>query len=154
MRCRGIVHALWVASADAPAEGAPLFTLVVKANADVSVSDLLQLEAQAQSVAYDQQLKPYDLGLVFTEGQTELLLLNNVPDPFHAATQIGFYLPQAGPYTLDVTDVTGKRHYTHRAQADAGYHQITVDAAQLPTGLLYYTLQFEGKQITRKMVKQ
>jgi hypothetical protein len=151
---RGIVHALWVAGADAPAEGAPLFTLVVSANADVSVSDLLRMEAQAQSVAYDQQLKPYDLSLVFSEGQTELLLLNNVPDPFHEATQIGFYLPQAGPYTLEVTDVTGKRHYTYRAQANAGYHQVTVDAAQLPTGLLYYTLQFEGKHITRKMVKQ
>ncbi|MEZ4987183.1 MAG: T9SS type A sorting domain-containing protein [Saprospiraceae bacterium] len=64
-----------------------------------------------------------------------------------------FYLPNDGNYTLSVSDVSGKQVYRTTASAIAGSHQVALEGAHFSAGLYYYTLEFEGQRITRRMVK-
>jgi hypothetical protein len=65
---------------------------------------------------------------------------------------IGFNLPEAGQAVLVFHDVSGREVKRITGNYDAGFHQIELLASDLPgAGMYYYTLQFNGRQLTRKM---
>ena len=81
-----------------------------------------------------------------------LALYQNIPNPFTGHTMIGFNLPEAGQAVLVFHDVSGREVKRIIGNYDAGFHQIELLASDLPgAGMYYYTLQFNGRQLTRKM---
>lgn len=81
-----------------------------------------------------------------------LALYQNIPNPFTGHTMIGFNLPEAGQAVLIFHDVSGREVKRIIGNYDAGFHQIELLASDLPgAGMYYYTLQFNGRQLTRKM---
>ncbi|MEZ5031727.1 MAG: DNRLRE domain-containing protein [Saprospiraceae bacterium] len=96
-----------------------------------------------------------DVDLAF-RGQTkmleELALYQNIPNPFTGHTTIGFHLPSDGRAVLMIHDVSGREVYRSERNYARGYQQIELVASDLPgAGLYYYTLQFKGQQLTRRM---
>jgi hypothetical protein len=149
---RGLLKAIWVAD-KTPVVDQTLFTLIVRAEENVSLASALKLQSNAPSQAYDRDLQAYDFDLSYWEEQQEIMLLANKPDPFKSFTEVEFFLPENGLYYLKLTDVTGRVLQQFQEEASKGYHQMTIDGSDLPSGLLYYTLTFDGKQITRRMLK-
>ncbi|MGH1436798.1 MAG: T9SS type A sorting domain-containing protein [Lewinella sp.] len=148
---RGLLKGIWLAQKTSSNE--PLFTLVVAAKADAKLADVLAVSGRVPSIAYDHALAEYDLQLQFNDYGQEAVLLKNHPDPFRETTQISFYLPQAGNYLLEITDATGKVLQQYQQRADAGKQQQAIRGEGLPAGVLFYTLTFDGRQISRRMVK-
>jgi hypothetical protein len=86
-------------------------------------------------------------------GVTGLFLGQNMPNPFSGNSVIAYYLPKAGEVKIRITNLLGEEVAVPvSGEKDAGSHSFTLNARQLATGIYYYTLEFEGQQITRKMI--
>lgn len=80
------------------------------------------------------------------------LLRQNIPNPTSGYTSIGFHLPKSGELTFKVVDVLGQPAFLETKKQTAGDHSIELNLSHLPNGIYYYSLEFEGHSIVKKMV--
>ncbi len=83
-----------------------------------------------------------------------LALAQSAPNPARTTAIIHFTLPAAGPVTLEVFDIQGRRVATllKRQVRAAGEHDVLVRADQWGSGAYFYRLQAAGRSATRKMI--
>ncbi|MBK6947739.1 MAG: T9SS type A sorting domain-containing protein [Haliscomenobacter sp.] len=159
----GMVTTSWNASPGVLSKGGQeaLFTLVVKAKADVaSLSEVLNLNSRiTRAEAYRTGGDYLSVGLAIqplhhlTTQPLGFALNQNTPNPFSGETVIGFTLPVAGEATLTIQDVTGRTLRVVKGQFAQGYNQVTVKASELnTTGVLSYTLKAGDYAATKKMI--
>lgn len=85
-------------------------------------------------------------------GDDGLALYQNIPNPFSGHTIIGFNLPESGQAGLLFHDVSGSLVKRIQGEYAAGFNQVEIVRSDLPgAGMYYYTLQYRGRQLTRKM---
>jgi hypothetical protein len=69
-------------------------------------------------------------------------LHQNYPNPFNPVTQIRFGLPTSGSVKIEVFDATGRRIADLvNGTLPAGYHEVTMDAVGLPSGVYLYVMR-------------
>jgi hypothetical protein len=138
------------------AEAGMLFELVLRAKADVQLSEVVDVTSRyTVAEAYNANGQLLDVAINFNAGATAsaVELMQNTPNPFKGETVIGFHLPEAASATLTITDVTGKVLRVVRGDYARGYNQVNLNSAQLPsTGVLYYTLETGDFTATKKMI--
>ncbi|MEQ8703911.1 MAG: T9SS type A sorting domain-containing protein [Phaeodactylibacter sp.] len=144
------------ASAKAPT-GAELFTLVLRANSDAMLSEVLGVSsAVTKAEAYGKDGSFREVAIEFGNGTVAgagFELYQNQPNPFNGETVIGFKLPEAAQATVTISDVTGKVLKVYRQESAKGYNQITVKAADLAAaGVVSYTVTAGSYSATKKMV--
>jgi hypothetical protein len=84
---------------------------------------------------------------------TTYTLEQNYPNPFNPSTDIKFALNNAGQTTLKVYDLLGREISTLvNERLNAGVFSVTFDASNLPSGTYFYTLNVDGRQISKKMM--
>jgi hypothetical protein len=82
-----------------------------------------------------------------------LSLGQNYPNPYNGSTTIGYTIPSAGDVKVSITNLLGQEIAVPvNGSRAAGYHTFEVNAHTLNPGIYYYTLEFAGEQITRKMI--
>ena len=80
-------------------------------------------------------------------------LSQNYPNPFNPSTTIAYNLKQAADVTLEVFNVTGQKVATlANGRKPAGQYEVNFDAADIASGIYFYTLNANGQSLTRKMV--
>jgi hypothetical protein len=104
--------------------------------------------------AYNSNLEVTDLNLEFTEQLgKEVVLMQNRPNPFTESTIITFVLPEDGPATLTVYDISGRLLKKVNGNFNAGNNNIELRAEELEsTGVLYYQLESGAYKATKKMI--
>ena len=86
-------------------------------------------------------------------GSNGLSLSQNYPNPFATTSVIGYSIPSSGKVTVTITDLLGQVVAVPvSGQKSAGNHTFSVNSRNLSAGVYYYTLDFNGEKITRKMV--
>lgn len=81
-----------------------------------------------------------------------VVLDQNYPNPFNPTTHISFQLPDAGPVTLNIYDLTGRRvQQILPGTVQSGRHTILFDGSLLPSGVYFYNLRTENQNLTRTM---
>lgn len=86
---------------------------------------------------------------------TEIELLGNYPNPFNPTTEIRFSLPNTMHIRLAVYNVLGQQvAELINGEVSEGYHDVTFNAAALPTGIYFYAVETEGSMKVRKMLLQ
>ncbi len=84
---------------------------------------------------------------------TKFLLEQNYPNPFNSSTIISYQLPIKSNVTLKIFNLLGKEIKTLvNEEKNIGSHFIEFDAKQIASGLYYYRLTADGKNITKKML--
>ncbi|MFC1726659.1 T9SS type A sorting domain-containing protein [candidate division KSB1 bacterium] len=80
-------------------------------------------------------------------------IAQNYPNPFNPDTKINFQLPEAARVTLKVYDVSGREvAELVNGNMNAGYHSVTFNAHELPSGVYIYKIK-AGKFIeTKRMI--
>ncbi|MBO8131001.1 MAG: T9SS type A sorting domain-containing protein [Candidatus Marinimicrobia bacterium] len=77
----------------------------------------------------------------------------NYPNPFNPTTNITFTLPHSGKVTVKVFDMLGREVTTlMNGEGIAKTYNITFDGSNLASGVYFYTVEFAGQKITKKMV--
>ncbi|MBN2009749.1 T9SS type A sorting domain-containing protein [candidate division KSB1 bacterium] len=76
----------------------------------------------------------------------------NFPNPFNPSTMIQFTLPKNAHVVLKLYDLVG-REVTTLVDEDreAGVHQVTFEAGELPSGIYLYRIQADGYVSIRKL---
>ena len=83
----------------------------------------------------------------------EYALSQNYPNPFNPSTEIKFSLSTGGYTTLRVYDVLGREVSTLvNERLNSGAFSVTFDARNIPSGTYFYTLNVDGRQISKKMM--
>lgn len=160
---QGMVTMSWNANSEQPtANNTPLFSLVLKAQRQILLSEALSISSRiTRAEAYSVTDELMDVALDFdmaaaattinapSEGYQ---LYQNQPNPLRSETVVGFELPTASEVTLMVRDLNGRTVYTLQRSFDAGYQEVVLNRFDLAPGLLYYTLKAGDFSATRKMV--
>ncbi|OGU19241.1 MAG: hypothetical protein A2059_00785, partial [Ignavibacteria bacterium GWA2_55_25] len=80
-------------------------------------------------------------------------LSQNYPNPFNPSTTIEFRLVKESFVELSVTNTLGKRVATLvEGTRPAGDHVATFDAADLPSGVYFYSLRSGNVSITKRLM--
>jgi hypothetical protein len=79
-------------------------------------------------------------------------LWQNIPNPANGITLIDYEIPTAGKIRFEIVDVLGQSVMLIEEKAIAGRHKISLDANKLAAGIYYYTLEFDGYRLTKKMI--
>jgi hypothetical protein len=88
---------------------------------------------------------------------SRLIVLQNYPNPFAAATELEVGLPSAETVTVDVYDVAGRRVRELETAGVKGWQQITLAGVNergdpLASGVYFYKVHAGGETLTRKML--
>ncbi|MBO7624344.1 MAG: T9SS type A sorting domain-containing protein, partial [Bacteroidales bacterium] len=75
----------------------------------------------------------------------------NVPNPASGLTRIPYVVPEAGLLTLRVMGMNGQLLYREEVNAEAGAGDIRVNLSDLAAGVYYYSVEYRGERIVRKM---
>jgi hypothetical protein len=152
-------------------DGSIVFNLTFKALEDnVRLSQTLNLlDEVLPGEAYHTDLSPVDIELQFiqrarplasqrddeegSEGTPEVLLMQNVPNPFYDKTTIGFVLSEAMDAQLRVFDITGRLLFEYSGNYPAGYNTVELQLdSNADRGLMIYELTTPYGTQTRKMI--
>jgi hypothetical protein len=100
---------------------------------DLTASECLPVDANEMPVAFDLQ--------------------QNHPNPFNPTTTIDFSMNETGVASLKVYDLSGREVATLvDGMTETGNHSVVFDAADLSSGVYFYTLTTAGMSQTQKMV--
>jgi hypothetical protein len=156
-----------------------VFSLVVRATQDIELSEVLSINSRytvaeaygTHSVLAD--LSPVrwpglaegeevmDLGINFSKGEVaeagaeaRFELYQNIPNPFQAATLIGFNLPEDAAATVTINDASGHVLTIIKGDYAAGYNTLKVTKQDLQgaTGVLSYTVTTDQHTATKQMI--
>jgi hypothetical protein len=147
----GVVTASW----NGEAKGGVLFSLVVRAKSNTTLSEVLNLNSRYTAAEAYKGGEVVNVGLNFNaaKASANYELYQNTPNPFAGETVIGFNLPVAGAATLTIQDVTGRTLKVINGQYAKGYNQVNLKSTELTaTGVLTYTLKAADFTATRKMI--
>jgi hypothetical protein len=95
---------------------------------------------------------------VDTPDAFRLALGQNYPNPFNPSTTIRFTLPEAGPVSLVIYDVAGRRvaelvnGSMARGATEVRWNGVNDRGASVGTGVYFYRLTTNTGTITRKML--
>jgi hypothetical protein len=67
---------------------------------------------------------------------------------------INYAIPTEGTIRFDVMNILGQNLYSLSRKDMAGIHQIELKVRDLPSGIYYYSLDFKGKLLVKKMIVQ
>jgi hypothetical protein len=80
-------------------------------------------------------------------------LYQNYPNPFNPVTQIRFALAKTANVKLNVYNIAGQKvAELANGTKNTGYHSAAFDGSRFNSGVYYYSLEIDGKNITKKMV--
>ena len=118
------------------------------------------VSAQSQSIRY--RLKQVDFdGTANYSSEVEVSytapkkfeLAQNYPNPFNPSTVINFEIPNAGKVSLKVYNILGNEIATLiNKDMPAGSHSVRFNAANLSSGLYFYTIKAGNYTATKKMM--
>ena len=133
-----------------------LFTVVLRANSDAQLSEVLSIGSRYTTAeAYSTTDELLDVAINFggaIAAADGFQLYQNTPNPFKGETLISFELPEMADGTLTVFDINGKALQVVRRTFDKGYNQVTFKADQLPAGVLSYRLETKNHTASKQMV--
>jgi hypothetical protein len=83
----------------------------------------------------------------------EFSLSQNYPNPFNPSTRISYSIKTTGFVKLSVYNSAGELvSQLVNSKQDQGNYEVTFNAANLSSGIYFYTLETEGFTATKKMV--
>jgi hypothetical protein len=150
----GVITTSWNDIRGAAPTDTHLFSLIVRSRTDAQLSDLISINSRyTVAEAYGMNNETLDVKLNFDDArlsQPAVQWVRNQPNPFVDKTQVRFHLTEAAEVRLRVFDTSGKTLSVLQGMFGAGENHILLQ--DLPTGVLYYTLQAGEFVSTQKMI--
>ncbi len=132
-----------------------LLTLNFTATQTGQLSDLLSISNTATTEGVTNRNEVTNIALAFEEitPTNNFKLFQNTPNPFATSTNIGFELAKKGEIVLQVFNLQGALLKQIDGTFDAGYHEVTIQKADLKgNGVLLYQLTTPSGIDSKKMI--
>jgi hypothetical protein len=85
------------------------------------------------------------------ESVNSVSLLQNIPNPASAQTEISFTLPAPGKCVLTLRNTLGELIQTTTIDGQSGKNSVNVDLSNLGQGIYVYTLEYKDVVLTRRL---
>lgn len=83
----------------------------------------------------------------------QIILYQNLPNPFNQQTTIPFYIPMSGQVRLAIFDLAGKEvQVLVNRTMTSGNHNFDFDAISFPSGIYLVKLNFDTQKAVKKMI--
>ncbi len=76
----------------------------------------------------------------------------NMPNPFSGKTTIVFSSPSEEKVKISVYNMLGKIVIEKKIEAVKGENEVEIDGKNLTGGMYFYTVEYKGKTVTRRMM--
>ena len=77
----------------------------------------------------------------------------NYPNPFNPSTTIRYGLPSRGPVMLTIFTSLGQQvAVLQDGEKDAGFHEVSFDGSNLPSGVYFYRMQAGAYTETKRLL--
>ena len=135
-----------------------LFTIYFEATRDLDMDQVIDMTSLVtKAELYDEDFNIMELDFILkdkaSEGQMDLVLYQNEPNPFNFNTSIGFYNPERQHILLEIMDANGRLILKKEKEFDKGVNKFEVLSSDLDaSGLLLYRISSGQTSITRKMI--
>jgi len=81
------------------------------------------------------------------------LTIRNYPNPFNPTTKIKYNIPESGLVVIKVYDMLGKEiAVLVNDKKPNGHHEVTFDGSSLPSGIYFYSINYNKQILTDKMI--
>jgi hypothetical protein len=85
-------------------------------------------------------------------GEAATFTLNqNIPNPANGTTRINYTVPEAGQVIFHVHSISGQLLYSKIIEAPRGNQSIELNTAMLSAGVYYYSMEYKGQRIVKRM---
>lgn len=84
--------------------------------------------------------------------ENDIYLGQNIPNPATFSTVIPYYLPKSGEATFEIINLLGQPVYVKSGYMPRGDGLLELDVNAFAKGVYYYSMTFDGKKVTNKMV--
>jgi hypothetical protein len=91
-----------------------------------------------------------DLGEMIAANNMKLW--QNVPNPASAQTMISYEIPKGGKVVFKMYNMMGEQVMSREYKRNAGKHNIKIDASTLTSGVYFYSIEFDGERLTKRML--
>jgi hypothetical protein len=88
---------------------------------------------------------------VLPTSKESITLSQNIPNPAGNTTKVEYSLPHDGKATFNIYTTAGQVIYTQSVDAIVGTNNIIFDLNGLSSGIYFYSMEFEGQKLVRKM---
>jgi uncharacterized repeat protein (TIGR01451 family) len=137
--------------------GDVLFTLTLKAKESGTVEKSLSLSSSVtRSESYlgeDMQVGNVELGVRSREDESDIILMQNEPNPWKGETTVSWYMPKAAKAKLIVYDATGKIVDEREVNGVQGRNAERYTKAHIPSpGVYFYKLESGTFTQMKKMI--
>ena len=110
-----------------------------------------EIEELKQPVTTQRQQAPAALQGAIADGSA--MLMQNTPNPFNQATEIGYRLPEGtATAMIMLCDMNGKMLQTYPLPVNTTAGTLTIQAGSYTPGMYLYTLLVDGAQIDTKQM--
>ena len=121
-----------------------------------NLSVVVFVQGSDKSVYQVEEIEYSELGTTGVDDNTvptEFRLNQNYPNPFNPSTNISYSLPDESFVKLSVFDILGNKVAEPVSETQpAGDYQVKFDAANISSGIYFYTLSAGENKITKKMI--
>jgi hypothetical protein len=76
----------------------------------------------------------------------------NIPNPADDRTEISYSVPTDGSVTFKVYSISGQVMYSQTVETSFGTHSIELNTSDLAAGLYFYSMEFKGQRLVKRMV--
>jgi|GEM_PF-822921 len=80
------------------------------------------------------------------------MLWQNIPNPATGRTSIAYQVPESGKAVFELRSLYGQLLISDEQQVTAGQYTFEIDVDALSVGIYYYSVIFENKRLTKKMI--
>jgi hypothetical protein len=113
-------------------------------DSSASVTDSFYVEVMADPTGIDDFV---------TQIPDKYFLNQNYPNPFNPVTKIKYGLPKSGKVKIEIYNIIGQKVAKLLNEfKPAGYHEISFDGSNLPSGVYFYRIQTKGFNSVKKMI--
>jgi hypothetical protein len=89
---------------------------------------------------------------IVTSMENGFKLWQNIPNPAREITTIKFEIPVGGQVNFELTNLMGQKIIQQSETKIAGIHEIVINANQLPKGIYFYFVDFNGQRLSKQLV--
>ncbi len=94
--------------------------------------------------------KCINLGISETDINT-IGMSQNIPNPANEMAIVNYTIPSQGKVVFTIASITGQILHTQEVESEAGVNSIEFNTANLAAGIYFYTMDFNGQRLTKKM---
>lgn len=106
-----------------------------------------------QEITFDQyELIVVDPSSITNHAESVVFLGQNTPNPFSQKTKIAYSTDRSGLAQLTILNLLGEVVFQDRFNASVGNNNYELDGSQLNEGIYLYSIEINGKKMTKRMV--